>query len=93
MVEKTQKEVAEGGQGLGGFAGTAGIFGQDGISFVVELVLDGPVMTADVGKGSGISLSRAKAGDGEVGFFNDLACPFVGLVAVDFDNLLQAREG
>lgn len=62
-MKETKEEVTQGGQRLSGFAGTTGILGQNGVSFVVELVLDGPVTTADVGKGDSISLSRAKVGD------------------------------
>lgn len=73
-------------------AGTTGVFTQDGIPFVMQPVLDGPVTAVEGGQGGSIRLRRAKAGNGQVGFLADFTGTFVGLMAVDLDDLLQARK-
>jgi len=58
---------------------------QDGISFVVEPVLDGPMPPR--------LAAFAWAGLSQVGFLADFTAALVGLVAVDLDHLLQTRKG
>ena len=88
LVKEAEEKVAEGSQGLGSLAGATGIFGQDSIALVMEVVLDGPVTTTDVGEGGGIGLSWSQVGDGEVGLLGDFTRAFEGLVAIDFNDLL-----
>jgi len=58
---------------------------QDGISFVVEPVLDGPMPPR--------LAASAWAGLSQVGFLADSTAALVGLVAVHLDHLLQPRKG